>query len=947
MSFTRELDRYLRSFQGALGQTHALVERLHAQLDFASQLLVNHPDQAEEWRGLILEAARLATEAAVAGKGRNEVLRLAEETLQPISAVAKQYTIHCVGHAHIDMNWMWDWPETVATVNDTFSTVIKLMQEFPEFRFSQSQASVYQIMKDYLPELEAKVKEKVASGQWEVTASQWVEGDKNLASGEILCRHLLYTKRFFQQEYGLPLDAVAIDWEPDTFGHAHTLPGILAQGGVRHYYHHRAGQGPRLYTWRGKDGSEMIVFDDRHQGYNGQMQTAFARYVLELERETGVKDYLHVFGVGDHGGGPTRALVRRAIELNSWPVFPNVVFSTTREYFEKVAATNTGLPVVDKELNFVFQGCYTAQSNIKWANRKGECFLGEAEWAALLGRSWANIPYPADDLYVGWRHIMFNQFHDILPGSGVHATYTYAQGIFQETMTRTTMAKTRAMRAVADRVKTASICGCGAVAGDGGLGYGPGDVPAVGAVSRRGDGPAGCDPYVVFNPSPWTRDEVVSVRLWDRHHGAGHVVVRDEQGVELPVQFHNQGNYWGNHFEEVSFPVKAIPAMGYRAVTVEYSPEPPQVEAPARADNGWVWDKADHDTPGFVIENEYLKLQMEPGSGAIISLVEKASGREFVPCGQKLGALELSQENVHGMTSWVIGQIIERQVIQTGATLQLINSGPWRSTIRVTNTLGKESRYTLDVTLNAGSPVVDFTLNVFWIERGSPETGVPMLRALFPVAVTDGRATFEAPMGSVERPTDGKEVPTQRWMDLSDAEAGATLVNDCKYGCSVDRNLMALTLLRSSYDPDPLPEPGQHVIRFGLRPHTGAWSINQSVRLGYDFNLPVTPVNTGCHDGELPASQAWLELLSDGVMLSGVKAAEDGEGVIVRLYETEGKPVRAQVRLPLACCCASASLVDVLEQPVEGGNVSLEQGVLQVDIPANSFVNVRVIGSGC
>jgi alpha-mannosidase len=479
------IDRALYSFDQAITAGGEMVERFRAEVNYGVGLAQANPAKQAEWIALISAAIAQVTESAQSGGNMAQAVSAAEAMLAPLGEAAKAYTIHCIGHGHIDMDWMWNWPETVATVNDTFTTVDRLMTEFPDFRYSQSQASVYQIMKDYLPELYAKVKQRVASGQWEVTASQWVEGDKNLASGEILCRHILYTKRFFQREFDLPFDRVVIDWEPDTFGHAHTLPTILNKGGIRRYYLHRAGPGPMLFWWQGKDGSRVLTFDDRLRGYNGQINANIVRHLFDFERATGLKDFLFVFGVGDHGGGPTRNDIRAAIRMNEWPIFPRIIFSTTDAFYSIAEKQAANLPVIDAELNYVFEGCYTAQSNIKRANRKSENALVEAEMIALVARGQLGMAYPVDALQPAWQHAMFNQFHDILPGSGVHATYEYAQGLYQEILTRTTMVKTRSLRQLAAQVNVGKNDTYGPVGFD--VGGGPGDVPY--SIPARGNAP--------------------------------------------------------------------------------------------------------------------------------------------------------------------------------------------------------------------------------------------------------------------------------------------------------------------------------------------------------------------------------------------------------------------------------------------------------------------------
>ncbi|MEI7831686.1 MAG: alpha-mannosidase, partial [bacterium] len=427
MSFNSDLDLSLRRLNANVNDEQKMLERFRAEIDFGAKLAHAYPEQSSAWQSLLLQAVELVRSGGITA------ISAAETLLAPLGAIAKQYTVHCVGHAHIDMNWMWSWPETVATTNDTFTTVDRLMDEYPEFTFSQSQTSVYQILKDYLPELYERVKARVASGRWEVTAAQWVEGDKNMANGEIITRHLLYSKRFFTSEFGIPFDDLQVCWEPDTFGHARTTPSLLAAGGVKYYYFCRAHNGkPQLFWWQGKDGARVLAFDDFEMWYNGTITPPeITRRVLPFAAETGCKDYLFVYGVGDHGGGPTRRDLNMLLNMANWPIFPQVQFSTAARFFKRVEETAQNLPVVDTEMNYVFEGCYTSQSNIKYANRKSENALTEAETFALLGRE-VGIPYPSAALYKAWQHAMLNQFHDILPGSGVKATYQHAQGLFQE-----------------------------------------------------------------------------------------------------------------------------------------------------------------------------------------------------------------------------------------------------------------------------------------------------------------------------------------------------------------------------------------------------------------------------------------------------------------------------------------------------------------------------------
>jgi len=947
------------------------LERFRAELDFAVRLAEAHLDEAAEWTPLIERAAQSVAEGLSQGCADAEALVAEAETLlAPLGDAAKQYTIYCCGHAHIDMNWMWSWPETVAVTHDTFTTMDRLMDEFPAFHFSQSQASVYKAMQQYAPEVFERLRRRVAEGRWEVTASQWVEGDKNLASGEILCRHLLYARRWFHENFGLPYDAVKIDWECDTFGHCWTLPGILARGGVTRYYHHRAsgprlramasGESSQLFWWQGKDGSRVLAYDDSPNGYNGEITPRMTHLLFALERHTGLKSLLWVYGVGDHGGGPTRRHLRAAADMQQWPIWPRVELSTTDAFFtaveREIEERSLELPVHDDELNFVFEGCYTSESRIKFANRTGENDLVDTEIAALLASRLCGLAYPADVLTECWERAMFLQFHDILPGSGVRETVEHALGLFQENLANSGMIRTRGLRALAACVDTSALAPAERPgAHDLGLGGGAGDGAWWGGVSTLGAGESGADPFLVFNPAPFARDEVVQVKIWNRELADGRVIVRDAAGHTTPGQVTQRGNYWGHTFTVVAFPTKDLPATGYRAYVVEsgsaQADEGAYVRETGRPVYGLGYVHAQMLSP-LVMGNEYLELVLSPEAGGIVSLVDKQTRTQFVPPGCVLGALDREQEAPHGMTAWQLGAIVDRAEPLADCVLSAVHHGPHMAIVRL---VGRHnaSDYDLTISLARGACRVDFSLNVNWLERGDPSTGVPALRASFPLAADDPRATYEIACGSLDRPTDGGEVPALTWADLTgstgcscEARAGLTLLNDSKYGHSALGNILRLTLLRSSYDPDPLPELGRHEIRWAIVPHVGALDLGAAHRAGYAFNHRCVAVGTTVHEGRLPSEGSMVEVLTPNVMLSGLKQAEGSDAVVVRLYEVEGKETRAQVRLSPLLIPADARVTetDLLEQPSDDCTASFADGVLSVTIPPFGIATVRIGG---
>ncbi len=429
-------------------------DRLTSQLKYAYYL--SRVDNGSH-DGLIDSVAQfLLAEYQEAGTITAATGLKAETMMGELSARAKSYRLICVGHAHIDMNWMWRWDETVAITLDTFRTVLDLMEEYPDFKFSQSQASVYKIVEDYGQDMLEEIQARVQEGRWEVTASTWVEADKNMPTGESMARHILYTRRYLSQLLGIEAESLNLDFEPDTFGHSLNVPEILARGGIKYYYHCRGAKEHYLQRWVAPSGRSVTVYLDPFW-YLGYVNTDMVMHVPGFCQEYGLDSALKVYGVGDHGGGPTRRDLERIRDMNKWPVFPKIEFGTFREFFVEVEKIKDRLPEVCGERNFVFTGCYTSQTRIKAANRIGEAALNEAEAFGTLAAINTDWHYCHDSFFEGWRHVLFNQFHDIIPGSGVIDTREYARGLFQETMAIAGANKKLALQKLAANIDTAQL----------------------------------------------------------------------------------------------------------------------------------------------------------------------------------------------------------------------------------------------------------------------------------------------------------------------------------------------------------------------------------------------------------------------------------------------------------------------------------------------------------
>lgn len=938
-----DLNGRLEKIAALRGQVEGPSDRLMAEVRFATKLARQTNGKEGEWLALVGRALDLL-ETALSSPGPIDiaaVVQEAESLLAPIGDEAKTYTIHCCGHGHIDMNWMWSWPETVSVTIDTFETMDRLMDEFPDFHYSQSQISVYRLTQKYCPELWDRIKARVREGRWEVTAAHWVEGDKNLASGEILCRHLLYSRRWLAETLDLPCDSLKIDWEPDTFGHAWTLPGFLARAGITRYYHHRAGAGHRLYWWEGKDGSRVLAYDDYPVGYNCDIAPYMADHLLSFARETGLKDMMWVFGVGDHGGGPTRNMLRMAQAMREWPIWPVVRLGTTDDFYTVAEreAPRLNLPVVKNELNFVFRGCYTSESQVKLANRLMENQLVEAEACAVLGGALVGMPYPSEGLLESWERAMFIQFHDILPGSGVRETREHCMGLLQETLAHTQTIRTRALRAVARRINTATLAGEGTGPS---LGYGAGRGSYWGGLSAAGTGAGPSEPFVVFNTLPHPRSGVAMATIWDRAIRPEDLIVRDSGGRRLRAQVLSQGQHWAHRYAEVLFPVPDVAGLGYRTLVVEHDPTTPEPSPAVTVVSGGQVAYSTEIMGGATLENDLLRISVAPGSGAICSLVDKRTQRELVPPGRLLGLLIHQVETPHPMTSWEIGQVGVETPIDQGAHVRVVARGPYRAAVETTREFNG-NRLGLTISLDAGSDQVDFRLDYDWREFGDPHTGVPVLRLAFPVCIEDGRATFEIPCGYIERPTNGEEVPALRWADLSGQDQGVALLNRSRYGHQVRSDEIRLTVLRASYDPDVLPEVGPQTVECALVVHQGMGAA-ELTRRAQSYNHPLSVVGTDCHAGELPTDAGYLLVRTPNVLVSGLKRSEEGSKLILRLYEVEGRATDARVWVSpeLSPVGSGVCETDLLERPLPANGARRDGEEVLVSIPAFGIATVAL-----
>ncbi|RAP75341.1 alpha-mannosidase [Paenibacillus montanisoli] len=915
-------------------------DRILSQLVFAQELSKVNGLKYDEVIAKALDyiEERIAEDGAIVKQTALE----AEQMLESLTEDAKSYDVIAVAHAHIDMNWMWGWDETVSVTIDTFRTMLNLMEEYPEFTFSQSQASIYRIVEQYAPEMLQEIKRRVKEGRWEITASHWVEADKNMPSGESLARHILYTKRYLSALFDIDPGSLNLDFEPDTFGHSLQVPEILASGGVKYYYHCRGSEGEPLTRWEGPSGKSVIVFREL-TWYNDFVRPVFTSYVPDICRKTGLKTYLYVYGVGDHGGGPTRRDLNRLRAMQEWPICPRIRFGGYADYFKEAERIADRLPVVKGELNAVFTGCYTSQSRIKNANRVSEATLNEAELFSSVAAAAHGAVYPSATFEEAWRGVLFNQFHDILPGSGVIDTREHALGLFQNTMAIAGTNRKLALERIAADIDTSSI-DIGSTAANtaqgAGVGYGTRDFRITQV--ERGQGSTRI--VHVFNSSLEAREEIVEIVLWDWKSPIKAIVVKTAAGEPVESQIIDSGRhwYWSHDYLRLLARVQ-VPACGYATLTVS--------EGDGYSSQIVIGDPRVDRDESYVLENAYLRAAFDPKDATVISLIDKRTGEELIDPQRPAGLFRLIQEDPSkGMAAWWVGRFMEINSLHERIILKKTQAGDLRQTLSYELKFGKfgTSSLKVAVSLDACGTSLDYQIECDWQESGSRETSIPQLQFHFPHSYASTSYKYDVPFGTIMREAREIELPgnsfIQALRDGDGSKPSLFIVTSNKYGFRGADQSMSVSLIRGSFDPDPYPELGSHHrIKLSVCLADAAVSNRDIIAQAYRLCHPLNVLSGTKRAGSRPVESGYVELLEGTVAVSAIKAPEGVSGAswIIRLYETEGRQTSAALKLFKGAVRAYA--VDVNENLIPGdSSVSLSGDRLTVKVGAYSIAAVRV-----
>lgn len=771
-----------------------------------------------------------------------------------------------VGHAHLDTAWLWPIAITRKKMAHTVANQLALLSEYREHRFVHSQAAQYEWLEQDYPLLFERVRDAIARGQWEPVGSLWVEADTNLSGGEALVRQVLYGKRYFRERFGIETTDL---WLPDVFGYSAALPQILVQCGIRAFMTQKISWNQMntfphtTFWWEGLDGSRVWAHFPPANTYTGDASPEQLRRHMSGNKDSGHCDRgLYIFGFGDGGGGPTREQIEALRRAEWMPGMPRIERLSAKEFFERARGESRDLPIWVGELYFeLHRGTYTTQAKTKALNRRCEFLLRDLEALSCYAPGFPKR-YPQKEVERLWKTVLLNQFHDILPGSSIREVYEQAESELEQV-------RQTAQELIEQRVKQIAS----------GL-----ERPAEGA-------------YGMFQFATTASQASVA---WSGKRAPKSL---ECGGERLPVQVVEE---FGEKRLIFPTPESALSAVAVGILSEQEAAPVPGLRARGRA-----------------LENAEWLVRFDR-NGNIRSIRSQEDGSEYVAEGMAANVFQLFRDEPLYWDAWDVDAFALEtcQELTKCERFEVVEEGPVRVAAEVERRFGR-SRIVQRISLGP-TPGIRFDTWVHWEEEEK------MLKVAFPVNVRASSARYEIQFGNLERPTHRNtswdvarfEVCAHKWVDLSEGDMGVALLNDSKYGFDVWGNTIRMTLLRSPLAPDPTADRGVHRFTYVLLPHFGPYNWAGVVQAAYALNAPF-------HMVELPSgrgsgSKVPLVRCEDrNIVVETIKKAEDGAGVIVRLYECHNSRGRAEllsdrpIRVAKKCNLLEEPIADV--ERTEGG----------------------------
>ncbi|HNX13243.1 MAG TPA: glycoside hydrolase family 38 C-terminal domain-containing protein [Oscillospiraceae bacterium] len=788
----------------------------------------------------------------------------------------KKVRVHLIGNAHLDPIWLWRWQEGYAEIKATFQSALDRIEQFDDFIFTTACAAYYKWIEDSEPEMFDKIKAAVQAGKWCVVGGWWIQPDCNIPSGESFVRQALYSQRYFQKTFGLK---AKIGYNIDSFGHNGNLPQIYAKSGFEGYVimrpengvekHYPFPEGMPFY-WEGVDGTRLLTYKIPRKCFVGAVNEEHPGNFEKVASESGRSELMAFFGVCNHGGGPTIEsveLLRRAQQAEAMVEF---IFSSPDRYFAEIRKKEDSEPfaVLKGDLQHFASGCYSTHSTTKYLNRKSEQTLMAAEKCAVLADKTLGLKYDCERLEKGWEKMLFNQFHDVMGGCSIKAAYEDTDEFYGEALTIASETYNMALQKISWAVDT-----------ERGVRYLSKDMDgAIWEMENKGA------PVVVYNPLSWPVRAAVHLNK-DKIAG-----LTDEAGNAIAFQkvrdpqFHGAGGRYSTLFRA------DLPAMGYRTYWVylkESKPAPRPL--PLRATE-------------FYMENNFIRIEFDRKTGFLMSIYDKVSGRELLA---GAGARPVVIDETE-LDTWGIGVFSFRNEIGVfeKAEIRVLENGPVRARVMVRSVFGPVSELEQIFTLYPDGTDVEVEAKVFWKEKHK------LLKLAFETKTSGPKAVYEIPYGFITKQADGMEEPAQSWAAVEDGKQGLAILNNGKYAYDIKENEIRLTVLRGAVyaeaaynipfrdDLCEYQEQGEHTFKYIIKPYTGSFADAGVVRRAWELNSPAVHVTETYHKGKMPQTFGGVEIDNENVILSAMKEAEDGDGVIARLYECNGKGGAACVKLP-------------------------------------------------
>lgn len=814
------------------------------------------------------------TEAFAATLGAAE--QIAAQIYQLVDTQV-QPQVTAVGSTHLDVGWLWRVIHTRDKTGRSFATVLNLMEEYPEFVFMYNQSVLFDFLKKDYPELWTRLKQRVKSGQFEIEGAMWVEPDVNIVSGESLVRQIMRGRRFHREEFGVDPKTV---WLPDTFGYSANLPQIMDKSGLSYFVTSKLSWNDTdrhpydTFFWRGIDGTvtkaQLITAqrydsDEIYTTYNSDLSVsetmgAWKRYEPKAVNSEVVMSY----GYGDGGGGPTRAMIERGIRLQRGiPGAPKVKLEGIVPFLDRLgkrmdAAPRT-FPTWNGELYLQYhRGTLTSVAKNKANNRKAERLLRETELLGALALATNGQAYPVEVLAEFWELVLINQFHDILPGTSIPEVYVDSDTEYGRIFSILASA----------------------------------NGPWHNAAGAVGKAPA--NQLRLFNFTGQARSGLVTLGSDIALEGASLAI----DGATLPLQ----PLVGADGSTAFAAPANALAPLGWTAA---------QIVSGAGKVTSTVSVSPKH------LENALLKVAFDR-HGEITSIFDKTRNRELIARGQTANRLMAYEDKPMEWDAWDIDRYFEEQswpLADGKATISVVETGPHRAAIRIARDYQK-SRVVQVISLEAGARQIEFDTFIDWQERQT------VLKAQFPFDLNTSEIRSEIQFGHVRRPTHRNtswdkarfEASMHRWVDLSEADFGVSLLNDCKYGYDALEQSVRLTLLRGSTFPSPDADLGEHRLRYGLFVHEGVADIAAVHRAAERFNNPVavtgalTPTDATGAAGRFSFASAD----KDNLTLETVKKAETSDAIVLRIFEHAN--IRATTRISFGIPVKSVRLVNLMEE---------------------------------